>query len=225
MAYQRSENTRAAVREYLAIARALQERGETQKALQMCQAALRLDPTNEDALTAIQLVRHGAEAFAEPEEAPPPPAPAETAATGDLADTVRQLASMFEAGRVAETPGRGKQEAADPVTSARSRAQDELAAEIFREEDTFAPAPLSKLERDALVGQAIDFEMRGQTEDAVSCYEKAIQGGLKLAAAFFALGVLYTQLGKTEAARQALRLAGREAAYQRAAAILLSRLG
>ena len=48
MAFQRKGNSRGAVREYLAIARILDMQGDSKKALQMCRAAMRLDPDNPD---------------------------------------------------------------------------------------------------------------------------------------------------------------------------------
>ncbi|MCZ7669263.1 MAG: hypothetical protein M5U34_19800 [Chloroflexi bacterium] len=78
---------------------------------------------------------------------------------------------------------------------ARRLANEQLAEEIFREEDAsdMAATGLSKLERDALIGQALDFEGRGREKDAITCYEKAIGGGLRMSAAFFNLGLLYLQ--------------------------------
>ncbi|MCA9962416.1 MAG: tetratricopeptide repeat protein, partial [Anaerolineales bacterium] len=98
--FQRRNNAKAAVREYLAIARILEMRGEKQKALQMCRAAMRIDPDNEDILTAMELIRHGEEALREEEEeieeetAVAEPEPAEE---GSLVDTIRQMAAVFEA--------------------------------------------------------------------------------------------------------------------------------
>jgi tetratricopeptide (TPR) repeat protein len=71
MVFQRQGNIIAAVREYLAIARALQMRGESDKALEMCRAALRLDPDNEDVRVAMHLVTHGEKALAEEPESEP----------------------------------------------------------------------------------------------------------------------------------------------------------
>ncbi|MFQ5436917.1 MAG: hypothetical protein ACE5FD_18830, partial [Anaerolineae bacterium] len=88
--------------------------------------------------------------------------------------------------------------------------------EIFREEDddeTIDPGELSKLERDALIGQAMDFESRGQVEDAASCYQKAIDGGLKLPAAHFMAGLLYLAQQEGQKARIAFEQAVKDPAY------------
>lgn len=226
MTFQRQGDVKRAVREYLAIARILQEQGEQQKALQMCQAALRLDPDNKDVLTAMDLVRYGVQAY--PDEVvaaaavEPAAIPAAEETGASLADTVRQLATIFEAERKSrpESPALPHR----PLEAARKMAQNELAEEIFREEEGDEAAALSKLERDALIGQGIDFEMRGYQEEAIRCYEKAVQGGLKLPAVFFTLGVLYQERGRQEAARRAFLIAGKSQAYQAACRLAIHNL-
>lgn len=228
MTFQRQGDVRRAVREYLAIARILQEQGEQQKALQMCQAALRLDPDNRDVLTAIDLVRYGTQAYSDEAAtaaAATEPVPAAAEDTGaSLAETVRHLAAIFEAERQGRPEMPATSLPSHPLESARKLAQNQLAEEIFREEDADEAAALSKLERDALIGQGIDFEMRGYQEEAIRCYEKAIQGGLKLAAVFFTLGVLYMERGRHEAARRAFLIAGKSQAYQAACRLALHNL-
>lgn len=214
MVFQRQNKTREAVREYLAIARILQQQGANNKAIQMAKAAMRLDPTNADVLKAIELIERGAEAY----ELEPEPDVEETAVSepgeDDVSGLVRQMASAFEAERKQKIAREKK--ADDPVSIAKRRAQDALAQEIFREEDDDEPVGtggLSKLERDALIGQAMDFESRGQVEDAIGCYEKAVNGGLKLAAAHFMLGLLYLSYKDLALARTAFEQAAKEPAY------------
>jgi tetratricopeptide (TPR) repeat protein len=59
LAHERMGKPRLAVREYLAVARIFEQRGETDKAIQVCQKALQLDPHNQDVLTALDLLRSG----------------------------------------------------------------------------------------------------------------------------------------------------------------------
>lgn len=224
MIFQRQHLTKDAVREYLAIARILQERGNSRKALQMCQAAQRLDPENDDVLMAIKLILGGEEALDEPEEELLDDTPLVTETEDGITQMVRQMASVF----AAEQEAKQAEQAAEPVVlgpidQAKQVAQDRLAAEVFQEEDSApAGATLSKLERDALIGQALDFEARGNLGDAVSCYEKAIQGGLRLRAAFFILGLLYLQLDRRALAQKSLAVAGKDAAYKEASILALN---
>jgi tetratricopeptide (TPR) repeat protein len=207
MLYQRQNNSSAAVREYLAIARILDMRGEKKQAMQMCKAAMRLDPDNADVLKAIELIRYGEAAVPEddleveldiPGETAAPPAD-DFAEEMSLADTVRQMAAVLEAERQQTVRPIVKQ--ANPVQVASRLAQEQLAAEIFRDEEDEdllygTGEGLSKLERDALIGQGIDFHSRGQITEAIICYEKAIRGGVDLAAAHFTLGLLYVESGQ-----------------------------
>ena len=71
LAFQREGNTRATVREYLALARILSMRGDNLKARQICESALRLDPENSDILAAMRLIEMGEDAFPEPEHDSP----------------------------------------------------------------------------------------------------------------------------------------------------------
>ena len=228
MIFQRQNKKRDAVREYLAIARILQTQGDKKKALQMCQAALRLDPENKDVLTAVDLIRHGEAAYAEPEpeETIVPGISEEEQAEADaLTETVRQMAAIFEAEAQKQPKQPAQPLSNDPVDVARRLAQEQVAEEIFREEDgsDMETTGLSKLERDALLGQAIDFESRGQVDDAVSCYEKAIGGGLRMPAAFFNLGLLYLERSDLPKAKRALGHAVKDNNYKEAAKLAFIR--
>lgn len=222
MIFQRQNKKREAVREYLAIARILQAQNDNVKAYQMCQAALRLDPGNQDVLTAIDLIRHGEAGFSEPEpeEIEVPGLSAEEQAEADaLTETVRQMAAIFEAEarqKKAETPA--ARPSTDPVDVAVRLASEQLAEEIFREENGSDMAVtrktgISKLERDALIGQAMDFESRDQADEAIACYERAVRGGLRMTAVYFILGRLYLLKGDFEKARRILGMAVKDPAY------------
>jgi tetratricopeptide (TPR) repeat protein len=75
-----------------------------------------------------------------------------------------------------------------------------------------------------LIGQGIDFQYRGQIDDAIECYERAIKGGLRLPAAFFTLGMLYLDRKRPAEARRALETAAHNATYQAASQTALQRL-
>lgn len=224
--FQRQDDIKAAVREYLAIARILQMRGEEAKALTMCQAALRLDPGNEDVVMAMQLIRRGVEAVEEPEPEPvivplpPEPEPEAAALAGSMVEAVRKMADAFESEKQEWELPKVQHPVQDPIEAARRLAQDQLAEEIFREEEDedllygTRDGGLSKLERDALVGQGMDFQLRGRVKEAIGCYERAASGGLDVAAIHFTLGMLYLDLKELSPARRALARAAKDAAYQ-----------
>jgi tetratricopeptide (TPR) repeat protein len=232
MVFQRQGNIRAAVREYLAIARILEQSGDKGRAIYMCQAALRLDPDNEDVIKAIELIQRGADYFEdaqEPEVEQPPedldPQEQEADEEDELVQTLRHMASVFAADISAQTQSKSEPGTADPITQARRLADDELADEILRDEEDEAYGPtngaMSKLQRDVYIGQAIDFQTRGQTVEAVESLERAIGGGLKLAAGFFVLGLLYLEMGEVAKARRVLHVAALNDNYSEAADLAL----
>ncbi len=207
MAFQRQGNNRGAVREYLAIARILDMQGDSKKALQMCRAAMRLDPENQDIITAVKLIQHGAAAYPDPEEEEAP-AQVEQEEAEDEEDSiftaVRQMASVLESEK--ESWGlESSNNNEDPVQAAKTMAQEQLAEELFRDEDDDdfgGNGGMIKLERDALIGQGIDFEARGEIGRAIASYEKAIAGGLDLPAAYFTVGMLHIENGDAAAAAE-----------------------
>lgn len=191
--YQRQGLTSNAIREYLAIARIYYSRGEQHKALRICEAALRLDPRNADVLTAIELIQHGAELPEEAEAEAPPSAEALGLASSEA---VQRMASALEAERISWQPAYVEEEDHSPVQQAQRLAQQQLAAEIFEEDEEEATplgfaGQLTKLERDALISQALDFQTRNRLDEAISCYERAMKGGVNSSAAHFSLGILY----------------------------------
>jgi len=220
MVFQRQNKIRDAVREYLAIARILQMQGDTKKAMQMAQAALRLDPGNDDVLKALELIQHGEAAFKDEEEEDAQESDIsedEQAEADSLTETVRQMAAIFEAERSQQVEEEIKVD--DPIVQARRVAQEQLAEEIFRDEDEGDLSQengLSKLERDAALGQGMDYEARGQLQDAISSYKKAIDGGLILPAAYFTVGLLYLENKQTDDARKMFDLAAKDSLYAEA---------
>lgn len=228
MIFQRKNNIKGAVREYLAIARTLAMQGESKKAMQMCRAALRLDPENPDVLTAIRLVKMGEEAYPEveedEEEEVQPEVHAKDEDGDNIIDAVRQMAAALES----EKSGwQINKEGTDPLAVARTLAQEQLAQEIFREEEDEdllygTGEGLSKLERDALIGQAMDFESRGEAAKAISCFEQVVSGEFNLPAAHFTLGMLYLDTGRRTDAERAFNKASKEPRYNSAIEFVLN---
>lgn len=172
---------RPAIREYLAIARLFQARGENEKALQTCRAALNLDPRNPDVLTAIELIQHGEEIFDE----------------RDGASAIDLFAMVDEVDGVLEDDGwpSSSGDVDSPVQDARRVALEQLARELFSEDDederALSRADGRKPQRNALISQALDLQTRGATNEAISAYEEALQAGVDSTAAHFNLGLLY----------------------------------
>lgn len=205
--YTQQGQVRAAIRAYLAVARLYQARGENERAMQTCRAALNLDPRNPDVLTAIEMIQHGEMIFAE-EEAEP------VQSLGDeLSATVERMTSGYEQER------EQVDEEASPVVNARRMAMEQLAEELFEEDAEEAPVRveegvLSKAERDTLISQALDYQRRGMINEAISRYEKAFAGGVDGAAAHFNLGLLYQDKLRFEDAIREFEMAVNEQEYR-----------
>ena len=198
--YTQQGQVRGAIREYLAIARLFQARGEADRALKTCRAALNLDPRNPDILTAIELIQHGEEIFAEDEATPIPDL------DGELSETVGLVAGNVRATVDAK---------ASPVQNTRRMALEQLAEALFEEESgpPVAEARLPKAARDTLISQALDFETRNKVDEAISAYEQALDGGVQSPAAHFNLGLLYQEKLRFGDAIQQFKMAVENADY------------
>lgn len=167
----------AAIREYLAIARILSAQGDQAKAEQAAKLALKLDPRNAEIHTAIEMIRQG-ESFIDSSEIP-------SQAPEALSEVSQQMASTLK-GNGAGANGQG-QEAVTPVQDARRLALEQLAEEIFND----APDDTRMLQRATLLSQALDYQRRNMSNEAISAYEQALNAGVDHPAARFNLGLLY----------------------------------
>ncbi len=195
--YTQQEQVRPAIREYLAIARLFQARGEAEKALQTCRAALNLDPRNPDVLTAIELIQHGEAIFDERE--------VESSIALFAAGSVEQSLGIEPAGKP-EAQGAGAVES--PVEDARRMALEQLARDLFAEggDGSSAPNGAGRPQRHALISKALDFQTRGDVNEAIGAYEKALQAGVDSTAAHFNLGLLYQDKLRFEDAIEQLEI-------------------
>jgi len=190
--YRRQGLVNNAVREYLAMARIYHARGEAERALKMCSLALEMDPRNVDALTAVDLIRRGEELVLRDDNQ----AMLDSQVLNETAAAVQQMTSALE---TEPDTWELDEEEGNLVESTYHIAQQQLAQEIFADEEMEAVATavsddtLGKLERDALLSQALDFQTRGMIEEAIDCFEKAVAGGFTSAAAQYCLGILYQQ--------------------------------
>jgi tetratricopeptide (TPR) repeat protein len=191
--YQRQGLTRNAVREYLALARIYNSQNQKESALQMCQAALELDPRNPDILTAMELIEQGAADIATEDEIF---VSLETLAAFD-SEEVPPFATAYEA----ETAGGQVKDdsvvSGGPMQHARRLALEQLAQGVFEFEDEedalMATTGIStnKVERDSCISEGLDYQTRDRFEEAITSFEEAIGGGENSAAIHFNLGVLY----------------------------------
>lgn len=185
--YQRHGQVSETVEECLALARIYHDQGRDEYAIQVCQHALKLTPNNPQVLLLLDNLRYGERAAVEPgddilgEE------------SGLLAgleafDELEGLEAPPETAVVVKRSG--------PVESTCQKALADLAESIFSDEEeelVTATAQLSKMEIDALISRAIDFQTRGKLDEAIDAYEKVIAVGAERPAVHFNLGVLYQE--------------------------------
>lgn len=175
--YERQGVAPNAIREYLAIGRILNAQGERDKAMQACQLALRLDPRNAEVLTAIETIRSGGQ-LARVSSTPLQPG------ASDVSELAQQMETALEGQGLWQ---KKRTEAASPVQDAHRMAMEQLAGDLFGDGELDART----LKRTALVSQALDYQTRGMTNEAISAYEQVIAAGVDSAAARFNLGLLY----------------------------------
>lgn len=197
--YTQQGQVRPAIREYLAIARIFQARGEAERAVQTCRAALNLDPRNPDILTAIDLIQQG-DAIYDDE------AIGGVRLSEELADAIGTA--------TVDAPVLGvNDDGASPVQDARRMALEQLAEELFADAES-DESGLSKADRDSLIGQALDLQTRGMIDEATHAYERASEAGVDTAAAHFNLGLLYQEKLRFEDAIPQFQIAVQDPQYR-----------
>lgn len=191
--YQQGGQVQKAVAECLALARIYRSRGQVDHAAQVCEHALKLDPHNSKVLGVLDGLHQQEPPVSEEvgeEEGEPPAEVVEEPPSPDDLDLVSPEVEAEDRG--------------SPVDLARQKALSDLAESFFEEEaETRAPAgvpPMKRAEIDGLLGRAIDFQTRGEIEQAIDAYERAIRAGADRPAVHFNLGLLYQEKLRFEAA-------------------------
>jgi tetratricopeptide (TPR) repeat protein len=189
--YQQQGQIRAAVDECLTLARVYRDQGRTDYGIRVCQHALKLSPRNAQALALLDKLRYGEqppEGQDEEEGLPAPETGQRPAEDVELPDAETLEFTTSPADEAAEQKG-------SPVESTRRKALTDLAESVFEEEEPAATKAerLSKEAIDALISRAIDFQTRGDIEEAIAAYQKALEAGPERPAIHFNLGLLYQE--------------------------------
>ena len=195
-AYQKQGQPKLAVSELLELSRLHRGKGGLDQAARLCANALALDPRNTDALKFMGVLRiERGTASLPPLPEPPAPPPGAPALPAPAPATVGPAWGELEAEPKTSDEGPGS-----PVDLAAQRALSDLAESIFEERPAIQPrtdargaaAHLTKSDIDTLIGQAIDFQTRGEAHQAITTYLRILDA-VELAAARFNLGLLYEQ--------------------------------
>jgi tetratricopeptide (TPR) repeat protein len=201
--YRRQGLARNAIREYLAIAHIYAAREQREEALQMCQIALEVDPRSIDALTLLNRIQHGETIELDGAE--------QTTSAGGVYSELPLAAAGDEADEAPDGRADGGPTRADVrglLEMGLRLAQSQLAQEIFSEENggdelTTEAGETTDLRLSTLISQALDFQTRDMADEAIGCYEQALEMGASGAALHFCLGVLYHRMVRFGRARRA----------------------
>jgi tetratricopeptide (TPR) repeat protein len=215
LTFERLGRKREAAHEYLSVASILQQNHKIERAVETAQMAMRLQPTDPEARSALRALRQGVPL--------PPPSPPR-GRTGPLRMTeVEDILKRDTTPIPSEAGG----ELEDPEFAAQDQALTMLAAMLFEdssdEEDSSSKGDgagekiagkLSQL-RDSfggskkfqLLGKAIDLQTRGNKRQAAKEFKRAIDSGLDHPAAHYNLGLLLKELHDYDGSRQHLMVA------------------
>jgi tetratricopeptide (TPR) repeat protein len=194
----RQNDTAGGVTQILAMADILERHNRLLPALHLCHLALYLRPQDKAVAKAVEKTWHSliVGRTSTPTQSP-------TAESGRMSAAV--------------LPG-------SLLTAALSLAQWQLTQEVRR-----LPAPVDSsipntdvhhVLRHGALQHALYHETRGNAGGAVVAYERAIAYGLRMPAAFFALGLLYRLVGRESDARCVLRLAAQDPFYRQAVTLI-----
>ncbi len=186
-AYAGLQKVHQAVNQYLRLAEIYQDKGQTDKAIEACNEALKLDPRNNEVTMTLDALRYGGTVSA-PKQPPPD-------ATDIFDLDVQEEEEIVSSGLVELT---------------RQKALSALADALFEDDES---AGANQLQIATLVAQAIDHQTRGNAEAAIANYEQAVDLGLQSPAAFFSLGLLYQETSQSTKALQALQKTTRDSDY------------
>jgi tetratricopeptide (TPR) repeat protein len=209
-AFDRTNRPAEAITEYITVARLMQQQGDAPKALQAAQRAVQIDPRNNEALQALDMIQRGA-ALPAPQK--------KRGGTGPLRK--RPFADFAKEEVAADSQKAEKK--SNPFITAREAAMTRLASMLFDigdEEpepvrqgqgglfkkvatDPFRNARDSKAQIITHISQAIDLQTKGDLSSAAAFYEKALRGGMDHAALNYTLAAAYFDLERyTDAVKQ-----------------------
>lgn len=195
LAYERTGQRRAAIREYLTLAFNFQRAGREDLARQAVERALRLEPHNPQALNTLQALDSGSlipvdvMETGESEEPGAAPAPA-------FEEPVDEDEDDDDRSTVGESDPRG------PLGEAIESGLETLAMYVF---DT---SSLDESGTHAI--QAIEYQRQGLAEEASGAYQRAIAGRMSHAAVFLNLGAMLLDLEEWQEAITNLEIAARD---------------
>jgi len=204
LAFERLNRKREAAHEYLQVAAILQQNHKIERAIETANIAVRLQPTDPTARSALRALREGVPL--------PPPSPPR-GRTGSLLPIDKS-----NGGFTSLTPPEEEPVSADPELAAQDLALKILAAMLFEDssdDERITPRGVTGRLKEALggsnkiqlLGKAIDLQTRGNKRQAIKEFGRAIDSGIDHPAVHYNLGLLLKELHDYDGARQHLMVA------------------
>jgi tetratricopeptide (TPR) repeat protein len=166
VAYERTDQNKKAVREYVALGAVFQRMNDVPKATQALQRALKIDPNNDKVRDILAALRAGSQV--------------------ELPDAQDPAIAKKEGFEAFTTTSSTEVQLLSPMAEAAERAMGMLAELLF---DADLSAKIQ-----AQVAEAIEKQRSGDASSAATTYAQAIKSGLDHHAAWFNSGLLYFQL-------------------------------
>jgi len=207
-AYAQAGEKEKAVAELITLAAIYQGQADHQRARQYLHGALQLAPGNEYAIASQRALENGASirsVKAEMDRAPR----VEAELVEETPATEEELFSLTFDGEEEEEIKTG-----NPRERANEMALAELANVLFEDESKYnQQLSINLLELGAYISQAIDWQTRGELDEAIKLYEQIIEAGFTHAAAYFALANLHIERGHQDQAITCFNQAKQEKKY------------
>lgn len=209
-AYARLGKIDTAISELVTLAAIYQEQGDQTKARQYLQAAQQLAPDNNFVQSALTAFEDGSSIHAFQKDTVQPATEPPSAATA-APETLDGEELLSFTGADAESDS---ERPSTPQKQVEQLALEELAGILFEDDAGFAGLALSKPQIDSLIGQAIDWQTRGDIRKTIAVYEQLVKGGFTRSAVYFMLGTFYMQDARYDEAIEAFNKAKTERSYQ-----------
>jgi tetratricopeptide (TPR) repeat protein len=200
IAYERTGQRQAAIREYLTLAFNFQRADKIDVAKQAVERALRIDPRNPQALNTMQAIESGALISTDVIEM-------DTGKAGPARAPGRAFETLEQAAVRDELDGRdvGEADPRGPIGEAIENALAALATFVFESGN------LDEGGSQAI--QAIEHQRQELFEEAIGAYERALAGKLRHPAVYLNLGAMQLEMERWSDARKNLEKAVEEPAF------------
>ncbi|MFT5195228.1 MAG: tetratricopeptide (TPR) repeat protein [Candidatus Promineifilaceae bacterium] len=164
-----------AVNEFLEVARIYENQGQLNRSLRACERAVKIDPRNAEALTAVELLKRGERAFP-------------NNSRGQQTDKIATSSLSRFSNLNNFEKSQAEIQVVTPVAEKLQAAREQLAEDIFSAEVTTNTDSVNLM---ALTSQGLTDQTQGNNQEAIDSFVKAMDLGLRTPAMLFIVAHLY----------------------------------